>query len=75
MPSWLQRYPSATAEAFLSAGEDERKEEKVPEFITGGFGASGEVSALHADAEQSVRAGAVLVHLSAKGDPVSSGHG
>lgn len=45
------------------------------EFVTGGLGACGEVGALDGDAEQGVRAGAVLVHLSAEGDPVSSGHG
>lgn len=44
-------------------------------FLTGGFGPGGEVSALNGDAEQSMRAGAVLVHLSAKGDPVSPGCG
>lgn len=55
--------------------EKMREEEKMQEFVTSGFGACGEVGALNADAEQSVRAGAVLVHLSAKGDPVSSGHG
>lgn len=45
------------------------------EWLTGGFGPGGEVGALNGDAEQSVGAGAVLVHLSAKGDPVSSGCG
>lgn len=44
-------------------------------WLTGGFGAGGEVGALHGDAEQSVGAGAVLVHLSAEGDPVPSSFG
>lgn len=43
--------------------------------LTGGLGSGGEVSALNGDAEQSMGAGAVLVHLSAKGDPVPSGCG
>lgn len=41
-------------------------------WLTSGFGPGGEVSALNGDAEQSVGAGAVLVHLSAEGDPVPS---
>lgn len=47
----------------------------VSDWLTGGFGASGEVSALNSDAEQSMGAGAVLVHLSAERDPVSSSCG
>ena len=44
-------------------------------WLTGGFVPSGEVSALNSDAKQSMGAGAVLVHLSAEGDPVPSGCG
>lgn len=45
------------------------------EWLTGGFGASCKVSALNRDAEQGMRARAVLVHLGAEGDPVPSGCG
>lgn len=45
------------------------------ERLTSGFGPGGEVSSLNGDTEQSVGTGAVLVHLSAEGDPVSSGCG
>lgn len=44
-------------------------------WLTSSFGPRCEVCALNGDAEQSMWAGAVLVHLSAKGDPVSSSCG
>lgn len=43
--------------------------------LTGSFGPRGEVSSLNSDTQKSVGAGAVLVHLSAKRDPVPSGCG
>lgn len=39
--------------------------------LTSGFGAGGEVCALHCDGEQSVRTRAMLVHLCSKCYPVS----
>lgn len=45
------------------------------EGLTGGFGASCKVGALNGDAEQGMWARAVLVHLGAECDPVSSGCG
>lgn len=42
------------------------------ERLTGGFGAGCKVGALNSDTQQGVRARAVLVHLGAKCDPVSS---
>ena len=40
-----------------------------------GFGAVGQVGAVHGDAEQGVGAWAVLVHLGSKGDSVPTGFG
>ena len=40
-----------------------------------GFGAVGQVGAVHGDAEQCVGARAVLVHLGSKGDSVPTGFG